>query len=568
MGKDFGALRNLWLDGDVDRVSYQVIISNNQYSWVTNCRIGNSQTDGIVFGDNTDYGFATNNYLYNHFRPNKSFIDSTSSLELEDGAKRIICMGNVTYNSNAGVYPHTHTDITTGTVDSVTLPKSKWTDNTYTDVSFNTQHYVEWKAGSANAGTTQRVQSIVEDGGGQITVTLSEDTPNNILPTDTYNLRYNSIDEIIIANNIFCTGPDTVETMQGGIYIQNGADNIPTEGVLVAGNTVKGGRCQCDGPISLLFNGNSFFDSPSIAPAVHMTAGTEVNFTNNLIKRAGAVGLQINSEDAIVTGNRIYDCQTSGVFFANTATGGVATGNFFSGNAKQGFFYDIVSDADYTTLTNNKIKANHAGAGIRLNTIADYCFVTGNSVRGSASYALWNQGKYNRIINNDFPELRIFEDVTAVDCEYKGNRLLNFLGRGESPDFQDNTLTDPTPADRIDISVATGTPIINNNKGYATKTEDFIILTGAGSFGFVLIPPSATNVYVDNTQPYPNLNYYLPTPIYGQIVSVNRIALSGTNIFLYGSNVTDELINGEAFLQMAPNSTIKVQFNGVEWRII
>ncbi len=367
---DHVTIRDFFFDGNTNIISYQIVIHNNQYSKVEDMTICCSRTDGIVFGPNTTDGIATNNFLYNHYNPD-NVSDHTSSLEVEDGAERIILSNNKIYNSDSGFFPHTHAGY-----------------NAVIDIVFS--------------------NNILLNGPNAADLTSTGIFINNA-ETD-------SLDGLIIANNIIDGGRMQTEgrmnlLIEGNVFKNSISTAIPviylqTDVTAVITNNIisGGGNAGIQNYASSTIISNNQIYNNNLEGVILEESADNVTVIGNVIKNNGVTGykygIDVQGADyVLIEGNQIFDdvgAQEWGMKIRTGSTNTLVIGNSITGNFV-GQIWNEVTDAiiknniGYATATsstatitsgNTYIAITH---GLDITPTADLISVTPTNNLGAAS---------------------------------------------------------------------------------------------------------------------------------------------------------------------------------------
>ncbi len=320
---DHVTIRDFFFDGNTNVISYQIIITNNQYSRVEDMTICCSRTDGIVFGPNTTDGIATNNFLYNHYNPD-NIDDHTSSLEIEDGAERIIITNNKVYNSNSGFFPHVHSGY-----------------NTLRNIEFSNNILINGPNASDLSGTGIYINN---EGSAELEGMI---IANNII--DGGILKTTGAMNLLVDGNVF----ENATGIAPSIHI-----TISAEGSIIVNNIIRDGGqygIQSFAPHTLISN-NQIYNNGHNGIRLEETADYS-SIIGNIIKNNGVTGysygIDLQGTDyVLIKGNQIFDdagTQENGIRIRSGSTNTLVLGNIIVNHTAN----QIWNDATDPIIENN-----------------------------------------------------------------------------------------------------------------------------------------------------------------------------------------------------------------------
>jgi len=329
---DYVTIRDFFFDGNTNVISYQIIIKNNQYSRVENMTICCSRTDGLVFGPDTADGIATNNFLYNHYNPD-SVADHTASLEVEDGAQRIMLSHNKVYNSNSGFFLHTHAD--NNAVKDIVFSNNILLAGPDANDLSSTGIYV------SNAGTESLDGLIIA---------------NNII--DGGRIETDGVMYILIDGNVF---KNSTSTIVGAIRLDGDVSAVVTNNI-ISGGATYGIHSYAS---STVISNNKIYNNNHNGIRLEETADY-VTVIGNVIKNNGvtayAYGIDLQGADyVLIEGNQIFDdisVQENGIRIRSGSTNVLVDGNIITGNTSNQIWDDttdsiIRNNIGYLTATSS-----------------------------------------------------------------------------------------------------------------------------------------------------------------------------------------------------------------------
>ena len=429
----FCTVKNLALDGSVNKVNYQITIMDNRYTRVEGCKIGSSRTDGIVFGDNTEYGVATNNYLYNHYGPDNTdnggtVDDHTSSLEIEDGGRNIIMSNNIVYNSRTGFFPHDHAG-----------------ENNSRNITFSNNILIKGPDSAELSGCGIYLNTVLFENNALSGLTIT----GNIIQGG--RLQTSGWIEATISGNIF---DNSTSLVSPAILI---ADNAT---VILDNNIVRhsGQRGISVYAPNTVVSNNTIFGSTN--DGVFLSTGADYSLVagNNIYGNDDGVVVDpannVSIKDNNIKGD--FESQTWGVRVKANSVGNIIKGNDFYGNIT-GQIWNLGID---TIISNNDIDNSMLTSGWSIYGGSIYTF--GHTVQMTADSSL----KYNGVEGT-------YKDCTSAsptfttegDWCWRDNNNVYFYGDGTDPD---TAYTDPGIVinDKRGITDTGTNTTINNNTNY------------------------------------------------------------------------------------------------------
>ena len=320
---DHVTIRDFFLDGSFNVVKYGIVFNDNRWSRIEDMTVCCSGTDGIVFGNAKD-GVAVNNFLYNHFVNYGG--DGSSSLEVEDGAERIMLSGNIVYNSARCYFPHTHHN-----------------NSAVRDIQFINNICVKGPMGA-------NLVSISCDSGTMENMDFSH---NTMLGGAVYVLG--KVENVNIMDNRI---QDVPQYSFSAIYVES-----PAEHVTIGGNIIDTAAYSkgilVEAPHSIV-TGNQLYDVAKDGITVYDNSLV----ANNIIKKAYASGvirgIQVEGSGSVVSNNMV-----------------ISAGDFYSG-------YGICTEwnSDDTIIQHNKVSGNINNIMIR----GSNAKVIDNDLRASSTH--------------------------------------------------------------------------------------------------------------------------------------------------------------------------------------